>query len=533
PVFTQKLSAIVYPLNSDDIKSLSTVQWMFNGSALIRRPEASLHSGMYRCKTTNVFSTVVSWEAKKQFACDNKPRITVSGGLVVVLLSGHYITLKNHILLKFQQPRSLRQDTRRFISQETGSLYMAKIEASDMGNYTCAVGNVITKDGPLASTAGPPQGFVMGEYEPKIEVQFGETVSVVKGSTGLFGSARSSPVPILAWGRADTLLGKIQINHPYGTLEIPSFRLEDNSRGQALTRGQLIFYGTVSQHAMRHGYLWATHCSCKVDGSTTVSQQLWVNMDTIEIVCGRSSSTKLQLTDSGIFQCLEQDMHGVLYARDELKVVGKSHFPLKKITLVQRGGEVAIQCHPHDLSTFHSDMKGAGSSGSKTEKKKIYWVGDSIVLPCEVSKDNTLDSAFKCFFTGKLINFRVCIDVMIRNVQLKYAGKCISLVHTVLDSVSAAAGLIVQRPPGAPDGLVVNEVTASNSHAPVASYTVQAHSWAVPGTIRGLTFQATVTDLNSWVDCEFQMAANAVYSVQCTAQCPHHAAEHPSSRCSW
>lgn len=33
----------------------------------------------------------------------------------------------------------------------------------------------------------------------------------------LFGSARSSPVPNLAWGRADTLLGKIQINHPYGT----------------------------------------------------------------------------------------------------------------------------------------------------------------------------------------------------------------------------------------------------------------------------------------------------------------------------
>lgn len=50
-----------------------------------------------------------------------------------------------------EYPYSVQQDSRRFISQETGSLYIAKVEPSDVGNYTCVVNNTVTKEKVLSS----------------------------------------------------------------------------------------------------------------------------------------------------------------------------------------------------------------------------------------------------------------------------------------------------------------------------------------------------------------------------------------------
>ncbi|NXI06110.1 CNTN3 protein, partial [Mystacornis crossleyi] len=84
-----------------------------------------------------------------------------------------------------EYPSFVQEDSRRFVSQETGHLYIAKVEPSDVGNYTCVVTSTATKSHVLGSptplvlrTDG-----VMGEYEPKIEVQFPETLPAAKGST--------------------------------------------------------------------------------------------------------------------------------------------------------------------------------------------------------------------------------------------------------------------------------------------------------------------------------------------------------------
>lgn len=45
-----------------------------------------------------------------------------------------------------EYPHFVQQDSRRFVSQETGNLYIAKVEPSDVGNYTCVVNNTITKE---------------------------------------------------------------------------------------------------------------------------------------------------------------------------------------------------------------------------------------------------------------------------------------------------------------------------------------------------------------------------------------------------
>ncbi|NXJ62152.1 CNTN6 protein, partial [Rostratula benghalensis] len=79
----------------------------------------------------------------------------------------------------------VQKDTRRFVSQGTGNLYIAKVEPWDVGNYTCAVTNPEAQQ----STWGPPTPLtlrsdgVMGEYEPKIEVRFPETTHAAKGSS--------------------------------------------------------------------------------------------------------------------------------------------------------------------------------------------------------------------------------------------------------------------------------------------------------------------------------------------------------------
>lgn len=50
-----------------------------------------------------------------------------------------------------EYPYFVQQDNRRFISQETGSLYIAKVESSDVGNYTCVVNNTVTREKVLSS----------------------------------------------------------------------------------------------------------------------------------------------------------------------------------------------------------------------------------------------------------------------------------------------------------------------------------------------------------------------------------------------
>lgn len=56
-----------------------------------------------------------------------------------------------------EYPSFVIQDTRRFVSQKTGDLYIAKVEPSDVGNYTCVVTNTVTK----TSVQGPPTPLVL------------------------------------------------------------------------------------------------------------------------------------------------------------------------------------------------------------------------------------------------------------------------------------------------------------------------------------------------------------------------------------
>lgn len=74
----------------------------------------------------------------------------------------------------------VQEDSRRFVSQDTGNLYIAKVEPSDVGNYTC----VVTNSKAERSARGPPTPLTL-----RRDGKFSECAWLQRGSTALTGPA--------------------------------------------------------------------------------------------------------------------------------------------------------------------------------------------------------------------------------------------------------------------------------------------------------------------------------------------------------
>ncbi|XP_060095551.1 contactin-6-like isoform X2 [Heteronotia binoei] len=565
---------------------------LVGGSLAINNPDKNLDIGTYQCLATNSFGTILSRKANLQFA----------------YLSYDWIFNDN--------PLYVQENNRRFVSQETGNLYIAKVEPSDVGNYIC----VITNTGAKQSIQGPPTPLVlrvdgvMGEYEPKIEVRFPETTYAAKGSpVQLECFALGNPVPSISWRRSDGSPLARKVNTSNGILEIPAFQQEDegfyecvatNSRGSNVAKGQLFIYAlpewtTSIQNAYLSLYdtlIW----ECTATGKPMPSYSWLKNGQPltpegrIQIVNGTLTLTMLNMSDSGLYQCIAENKYASIYSNAELRVIASapdfSRNPMKKMSVVQIGGEVTIECKPdaspkaviswkkgtetlqqskrifilgNGCLKIHNVTKSdagvytciamnqfgvARNSGNLIVKEKTVLitpsskvdvtVGESIVLPCQVSKDPSIDVAFSWSFNGDVIDLKRRMthfesvggesvgDLMVRNIQLNHSGKYMCSVKTAMDSLSVMAEIIVRGTPGPPKDVSIEHISSTtavlnwrpgkDNNSPIQTYTIQARTpfsvgWqgvsTVPEVINGRTHTATVVDLSPWVEYEFRVVA--------------------------
>ncbi|XP_071021327.1 contactin-4 isoform X2 [Oncorhynchus clarkii lewisi] len=668
PVFTKQPGSVVFPVHpTETIREVvfsceaqghppPFYRWKLNDSFIVPRSGSRYaltggnlrisqlnkeeDVGIYQCLATNSFGTIVSREASlhiaylENFKTQSRSPVRVREGQGVVLLCGpppHSGELTFTWIFN-EYPSFVMQDTRRFVSQKTGNLYIAMVEPSDVGNYTCVVTNTVTK----SSIQGPPTPLVlrvdgvMGEYEPKIEIQLPDVIPVAKSSTvKLECFALGNPVPTISWRRVDGVAvgRKVDLNKASGVLEIPYFQQEDaglyecvaeNSKGRNSVKGKLSFYAPPhlieepqdAQKPIDDTLVWECKASAKPKSSyrwlkngeplDTMEMENRVSLfqDRVQVNNGVLTISSLKLADIGMYQCVAENKHGRVFTNTELRVIAVapdfSQNMLKPQTLARQGGDVLIECRPkmspHGMISWRKGKEAlreshrvsvldngslrianvtkmdvglytcvarnqfgvASSAGSLLVKETTIitspaghldvTVGESIVLPCQVSHDPTLDLKFTWFFNEQLIHFgnhggyfekvggRSAGDIMIRNIQLRHAGKYTCAVQTKVDSVSIATDVVVRGAPGPPVEFQVTEMTDStaslswgpgpDNHSPVLTHNIQARTtfslgWqgviTVPELLGGKQLTATVIDLSPWVEYEFRvLATNAI-----------------------
>ncbi|KAJ8262276.1 hypothetical protein GJAV_G00164580 [Gymnothorax javanicus] len=401
PVFEEEPQDLVYPEESPEAKIIincraradppATYKWILNGwevdplegpdehyslvggSLVISNPEKTKHAGKYVCLAQNDHGTVMSREATvtfgylDMFSTEEREAVYVKEGQGAVLLCApppHHPEDLSFRWMLDEFPIFIPLGKRQFVSQRTGNLYIAKVESSDSGNYSCFVSSpsiaksVFSKFIPLVPLAERSAR----RYPADIRVKFPDTYALVGQNITLECFALGNPVPEIRWRKLE---GEPSASHEISasgaTLHIYSVQMEDegtyeceayNSKGKDRHKAWL---------GVEAAPEWTLHItdmeknidsdlimSCEATGKPQPSIR-WLK-DGQLFGEGQLKFSRLRKEDSGIYQCIAENKHGIIYANAELHVIVCAptfeHNPVKKELLGAKNGRVVIECKP-------------------------------------------------------------------------------------------------------------------------------------------------------------------------------------------
>ncbi|XP_006834152.1 PREDICTED: contactin-2 [Chrysochloris asiatica] len=353
---------------------------LVGGNLVIMNPTKAQDAGVYQCLASNPVGTVVSREAVlrfgflQEFSKEERDPVKTHEGWGVMLPCNppaHYPGLSYRWLLN-EFPNFIPTDGRHFVSQATGNLYIARTNASDLGNYSClatshmdfSTKSVFSKFAQLNLAAEDPRLFA-----PNIKARFpAETYALVGQQVTLECFAFGNPVPRIKWRKVDGSLSP-QLATAEPTLQIPSVSFEDegtyeceaeNSKGRDTVQGRIIVQAqpewlkVISDMEADIGSNLGWGCAAAGKPRPTVrwlrNGEPLASQSRVEVQAGDLRFSKLSLEDSGMYQCVAENKHGTIYASAELAVQAMAPDfrlnPVRRLIPAARGGEVIIPCQP-------------------------------------------------------------------------------------------------------------------------------------------------------------------------------------------
>uniref|UniRef100_A0A7M4ER34 Contactin 1 n=1 Tax=Crocodylus porosus TaxID=8502 RepID=A0A7M4ER34_CROPO len=513
-----------WKINNWDVDFTKERYSMVGGRLVINNPEKSKDAGKYVCIATNMFGTVRSSEATLSFGYldpfppEERYEVKVREGVGVVLLCEppyHYPDDLSYRWLLNEFPVFITMDKRRFVSQINGNLYIANVEASDRGNYSCFVSSpsitksVFSKFIPLI-----PQSDASPEWVEHIN----DTERDIGSDLYWPCVAAGRPIPTIRWlknglsyGKGDLRIRGLTFEDAgmyqciaenahgiiYANAELkivaspPNFELNPMKKKILAARGGRVIIECKPKAAPKPKFSWSKGTELLVNGSRI---HIWDD-GSLEIL----NITKL---DEGTYTCFAENNRGKANNSGTLEITEAT-----KITLAPINVDVTV--------------------------------GENATMQCIASHDPSLDLTFIWSLNGYVIDFEreyehyersVMIrsngELLIKNVQLRHAGRYICTAQTIVDNSSASADLVVRGPPGPPGGIRVEDIRdtsvaltwshGTDNHSPISKYTIQYKTFLTeewkdaktdPPNIEGNMESSRVIDLIPWMEYEFRIIA--------------------------